>query len=148
MHDDPDLYGNVGGIFAGIVALLACIGGGIKWTLNWNDHRAQSRTAKLDAWQRELDLREQRLAEEREKFLSEVRGELEEVKTSNAQLHKEHAALLGGYQLIAAALRVLDPDNRALAMADELLRAAFQPDPVTPADMKATVLKVKRSDEQ
>lgn len=41
------------------------------------------------------------------------------------KLQREHTALLNGYQLLAGAPRVIDPDNLAQRMADRPLAAAF-----------------------
>lgn len=125
--------GEVGGLFAGFVALIVALGHGLKWWLGWTDRRAATRAAKLDAWQKQLEDRERDLWEKIEVQLDGLRS--------------QHAALLGGYQLIAGALRLIDPHNDALRRADELLRSAFVIEPQTPADMTRTILAAKRPDE-
>jgi uncharacterized protein HemX len=57
---DPSA-GEVGGVFAGAVALIVALGHGIRWWLGWTDRRAATRSAKLDAWQNQLDERETRI---------------------------------------------------------------------------------------
>jgi uncharacterized protein HemX len=126
--------GEAGGIFAGAVALLIAVGHGVR---GWTDRRAATRAAKLDAWQRQLEDRERRVDEKQDEHWRRVEREL-------GQLRSEHAALLGGYQLIAAALRLLDPGSDALKRADDLLRAAFPLEPCLPGDMTATVRKIDR----
>lgn len=121
--------GEMGGMFAGAVALLGTIGAGIRWLLGWKERRAESRSAKLQAWHDELVAREARLDAERERDIAGLREDI-------AKLRREHGALLNAYQLLAGALRVLDATNPALRMADEMLRAAYPVDAVTPADMR------------
>jgi hypothetical protein len=127
--------GEAGGAFAGVVALLIAIAHGVRWWIGWTDRRAATRAAKLDAWQRELQAREERFDVAQANHWARVEKEL-------GQLRGEHAALLGGYQLIAAALRVLDPQNDALKRADDLLRSAFPIEPCLPGDMTLQVRKL------
>lgn len=134
---DPSA-GEVGGIFAGAVALFVALGHGIKWWLGWTDRRAATRSAKLDAWQQQLDERERRLDGQQAEHWKQVELQL-------GQLRREHAALRGGYQLIAGALRLLDPESPALHRADELLKAAWPLEPLTPSDMQKVILSVDRS---
>jgi uncharacterized protein HemX len=137
---DPSV-GEVGGVFAGAVALLVALGHGMRWWLGWTDRRAATRAAKLDAWQKQLDERETRLDQQQQDHWAEIGRELE-------VLRREHAALLGGYQLIATALRMVDPDSDALRRADELLRSAFLLDPVLPGDVVAIAKRIRRTGEQ
>lgn len=137
---DPTV-GEVGGVFAGVVALLVAVGHAMRWWLGWTDRRAASRAAKLDAWQRQLDEREARLDQQQQDHWAEIGRELE-------VLRREHAALLGGYQLIAAELRLVKPDSDALRRADELLRSAFLLDPLLPADFTALARSIRRSDDK
>jgi hypothetical protein len=136
---DPSA-GEVGGVFAGAIGLLVAIGHGVRWWLGWSDRRALRRSAKLDAWQRELQDREARFEAQQAEHWQRIELEL-------AKLRREHAALLGGYQLIAAALRLVDPESDALRRADELLRSAFLVEPLMPPDMVATMQRIRRSDE-
>jgi uncharacterized protein HemX len=129
--------GEVGGVFAGIVALVVALGHGLRWWLGWTDRRAATRAAKLDAWQKQLEARETRLDAQQQEHWAEIGRELE-------VLRREHAALLGGYQLIATALRMVDPNSDALRRADELLRSAFLIDPLTPPDMTALLRRAHR----
>ena len=132
--------GEVGGVFAGVVALLVALGHAIRWWLGWTDRRAATRAAKLDAWQKQLDDREVRLDAQQQEHWRQVEAELE-------QSRRERTALLGGYQLIATELRMIKPESDALRRADELIRSGFRLDPLLPADMTATVRNIHRSDE-
>ena len=136
---DPSA-GEVGGVFAGAVALLVALGQGLRWWLGWTDRRAATRSAKLDAWQKQLEDRERRFDATQAEHWARVERELD-------TLRREHAALLGGYQLLAAALRMADPESDALRRADELLRSAFLLDPLLPSDMSAIAQRIRRSDE-
>jgi hypothetical protein len=132
--------GEVGGVFAGAVALVIALGHGLRWWLGWTDRRAATRSAKLDAWQHELQQREARFEIQQAEHWARVESELEIVK-------RQYSALLGGYQLIAAALRIIDPENDALSRADNLLRSAFLVDPVMPTEMATKLQHIHRSDE-
>lgn len=133
---DPSA-GEVGGIFAGVVALLVAIGHGIRWLMGWEDRRERTRAQKLDAWQRQLAEREKKIDESQATYQASIEARLASISATAERLHNEHAALLSAYHLVASALRAADPGNPVLRMADELLRAAFPLDPATPTDMVA-----------
>jgi hypothetical protein len=144
MTPDPSggpSVGDVGGVFAGVVAAMIALGHGLRWWLGWSDRRASTRTAKLDAWQRELEGREQRLDGEQRAYWATVQAELE-------TLRSEHAALLTAYQLLAAALTRHDPGNEALRQANDVLRSAFPLKPRVPVDMNETLGRIKRTGEE
>jgi hypothetical protein len=132
--DSPNA-GQIGGIFAGLVAALVAIGHGLRWLMGYEERRDRSRTQKLDAWQRELEARERAIDDKLKEYWTLVERELE-------TLRREHAALRQGYQLVASALRSNDPENPALRHADELLRAAFPPEPLLPPDMVETLKSI------
>jgi hypothetical protein len=134
--------GEAGGIFAGVLALLALLGRGLKWLLDWRAARADAieagREGRLKEWQEELDARERRLEEQQAEHQARIEAKL-------ARMEAQQSALLNGYQLIASALRALDPASQALKMADQLLTAAFALDPLTPPDMRAAVERIDES---
>jgi hypothetical protein len=117
------------------VALLATIGAGFKWLLNWDDRRKRTRHDKLEAWQRELERREKEVDDRQAEYYRKVETELNKMRAQNA-------ALVGAYQLIVAALRVESPTNPALGQADELLKTAFPLDPITPPAMAGLLNKM------
>lgn len=136
MADGPNISpGEVGGIFAGAVAMLVALGGGIKWLMSWRADRRDSFHAKLIAWEARLLDREKQLDVERDEHFARIETRLK-------RMEEEQAVLLKAYHLVAGGLRTLDSGNAALRMADDLLRAAFPIDPVTPPDMSATVAKL------
>ena len=130
-----DDAGQIGGIFAGIVALLAVLGKGAQWILNWNDARMQTRSAKLDAWHKELVAREAKIEAERADYQERIEARLKEVE------NRAHALWLA-FKLVEAPLRKLDPTHIALTKADELLAAAFPLEPFLPPDMSAVLGKL------
>ncbi|MDX3885977.1 MAG: hypothetical protein QHC65_16255 [Sphingomonas sp.] len=141
MSDPGWSVGEVGGVFAGAVTLLATLGGGIKWLFDWGDRRAEGRQAKLQKWHDELEAREARLDAERASEIASLREAI-------ARLSREHGALANAYQLIANALRVIDAGNPTLRMADELLRKAFPADPATPVDMIGALGRIDQAASQ
>jgi len=158
---DPSV-GEIGGAFAGLVALLACIGKGFAWLLGWQYKREESRGAKLDAWQRELNAREDRFDDQQRQHWAEIARELEQSKAERTaearewqtqraadaeQWRRERTALLGGYQLIASELRAIKPESDALKRADELLHSAYLLDPLAPLDMMELLKRARRSGE-
>lgn len=135
MANEVEGLNHAGGIVAGAIALLATFGGGARWLLNWNERRAESRSAKLQKWSDELDRREAKLDAERE---AEIVG----IKTTLSQMSGEHHALFQCYHLLAAALIKLDPVNPALTEASALLSAAYRIDRTMPANMAALLGRI------
>lgn len=129
-----------GGIFAGIVALLAAIGGGVRWLIGWKDRREESRAAKLQLWHEELKARELRLDADRENEIRDIRAEFD-------QMRAEHRALFQAYHLLARALIRIDPKSHALSQASDLLSAAFRIDPRLPGDMGEMLHRARRTGE-
>lgn len=121
---DPSA-GEVGGIFAGVVALLVAFGKGFAWLFQWDERRREARHAKLERWQQELETREREFERRQEDHHARVEAQL-------GQVMRQNAALVGAYQLLVAELRVKDPNNPVLGQADELLKAAFPLDPIVP----------------
>lgn len=132
--------GEVGGTFAGIVALLASIGGGIRWLANWGDRRAQLRDAKLDKWEQSLTERERAYRVTMETELGELRDEMAELR---GELHHTRNALFG----VTLELRRVDPGNKALLSAETLLRVAFPVDFHTPGDMAEAAHRIEERDQ-
>lgn len=117
--------GEVGGIFAGIIALLASIGTAIRWLFNWRDARDRSQAARLKAWEESLDRREKEHRESTEQRLHAMERKLSAVT----------AAL---FETIAE-LQLLDAASPALAKAKIVLRQAYPLDVETPSDMQALI---------
>lgn len=128
MSDPSAAAGEAGGIFAGAIALLYAIGKGGAWLLNWKDARAQSRAVKLQAWHDELAKRE---ADQDERD----RSYQQHIETQLRRLAVENRVLRRAFELVAAPLRRLEPDNPNLAQAQQMLDRAFPLDPAMPNDM-------------
>lgn len=110
--------GEVGGIFAGTVAVLAALGKGIQWLFNWNDTRVASRSEKLQQWHDELTTREDRL----EALQNELHAKIEQ-RLNAAE--RENRAFRQAFDLVVSALRQQDPQNPALIEAQNVLDLAF-----------------------
>lgn len=123
--------GEVGGVFAGIVAGLAAIGKGIAWMLNWKDARENSRAARLHAWEQSLDRREKEHREETEARLGAVESKLSAVSMALFEAIGE--------------LQRLDPFSPILASARLVLQQAYPVDPDMPAEIKALIRRVDRA---
>lgn len=131
---DPSA-GEVGGVFAGVVALFALIGGGIKYLLGWDERLKATRYEKLESWQRELERRERQIDDQQAEYYKKIEAEL-------ATFRAQNAALVGAYQLIVAALRMENPNSPALGQADELLKSAFPLDPIVPPPIAGLLRKI------
>lgn len=110
--------GEAGGLFAGIVATATLVGAGIKWI--WGEAKATglTRRQKLDAWHEELKEREAKIKADETEYHERIEQRL-------AVLERESRILGRAFELVAAALRVKDPKNQALAEAERLLTEAF-----------------------
>lgn len=127
--------GEVGGIIAGIVAVLGLFGGGIRWLIGWRDRQRDSFYQKNVAWEARLREREAAFEQDQQKHIERIEQRL-------GRTERQVEAALSAYHLIAGALRQADPDNGALGRADELLRAAFQLDPIVPVEMAALLSRL------
>lgn len=120
--------GEIGGIFAGLVALLAALGKAAAWLLNWNDARVNSRSAKLQRWHEELTERETRID-------AQVNARLNTLETSYERLNDAHSVVLQrldrsrmAYRVIAAELIEIAPHSAALVQAQMILTEPFPTD--------------------
>lgn len=138
--------GDVGGVFAGLVAILYALGKGAAWVLNWKEARENTRSAKLDAWHREL-------AEREAKLDAEIETRLNRVEQDHATLVKNHTEVLirfersrAGYRVIAAELISLAPHSAALIQATAILKEALPiPTDLSP-EMAAEIQKLSEID--
>jgi len=126
---------DIAALIAGALAVLGALGKGGAWLLAWGDRRHQ---ARMDRLEREED----ELAESWSQFRKRVTTDLRDAKMTIAQLErrdiaraKENAALRVAFELVAGALRALDPGNVALRQAEQILATAFPLDPQLPLDM-------------
>lgn len=143
--------GEIGGVVAGLVALLAALGKGAQWIFNWKGAREDARAARLKAWEDSLDRREKAHREETEQELAEFRAEVgvqgRQISETLALLNITRTAL----ELVTARLRQVAPDSPELEHAEALLRPSFLrptslPVPI-PEDMMALSRELQRKDE-
>lgn len=126
---------DIAALIAGALAVLGALGKGFAWLLAWGDRRHQSRMDRLEREENEL-------AEDWSAFRKRVMSERDDLAVRVTSLErrdiaraKENAALRVAFELVAAGLRVLDPDNIALRQAEQILATAFPLDPNLPLDM-------------
>lgn len=136
---EPVSAGEVGGIIAGGIAILAALGKGVQWLLGWFDKREVSRTVKLQKWHDELEAREQDLN-------SRIDGRLSSLEKRDEQRAAENLALRMVLAQVTGALKVKDPENPALKRAEQLLTASFPIDPMMPADFNAALTTIETND--
>lgn len=116
---DPALpsAGEVGGVFAGVMALLASLGAGVRWVVGWKDARAQTRSAKLTAWHDELAAREAKLDLHQAQYQARIEARL-------VLLERENSAQRRAIELLTGVLRAADPGNPALDHAEQIIAEA------------------------
>jgi len=129
--------GEVGGYLGGALAICMALGKGIAWAINWRDTRAQTRTAKLDAWQNELKEREKLLADKVDQRMDELEHQ---VGALTVAVDKWRMA----FHLVAAELLQRHPQSAALMQAQSILAEAFPVVLTVPADMEETLGKIGR----
>lgn len=127
MPADPS-WGETGGIFAGIVAILYAIGKGIRWAFDWNDRRTETRSAKLEAWEARLEKREA-------DFENKIENRMAAVEAENVAVRRENRGLRMAFQHVSAALVRCDPKDPALLLAERILAQSIPLDPYVPPDM-------------
>jgi hypothetical protein len=126
---------------AGAGAILIGLGHGMKWLLGWGERRAESRAAKLQLWHEELSEREKA-------FDVRVEGRLKTLEERDRLREAENMALRLAFELVASALRSIDPRNTALSRAEQMLQAAFPLAPIVPPDMTASLQVIAVEDGQ
>lgn len=130
---------DVGGIVGIALAIAVPIGGGIRWLAGWLERRGKSRHAKLQAWHLELEQREKRIDDKEDQHHREIENRLAVVERRYDELHAQNLALRVAHELVAGALRQIDPENIALLHADQLLNKSFPLIAGIPADMAASL---------
>lgn len=110
--------GEVGGIFAGAIALIAAVGKGLAWLLNWQGERSDAKAARLRAWEDSLDRREK---EARAAMELRFRG----LEVAVIKLRRRTWAMRECLQEVTTELRVHAPDSAAADRAESMLRSAW-----------------------
>ena len=124
--------GDYAGLFAGIVAMLAALGKGIAWLLNWHGERSERRSARLAEWEASLDRREKEQRESLEhRFAS--------LEHNYNRLRSDVTALRGSLLEVTMELHALDPGSAAIAKAASVLAAAYPTIEDIPPEMRELV---------
>lgn len=123
--------GEVGGIMAGALAVLAAMGKGLAWLLNWDGARKNDREARLAAWEQSLVNREKGYREEIEQRLDQVQHDLAEAKQLAEELNRNVSTLVIAVGDLAAELEAHAPQALSLIRARKLLESLkLTPTPV------------------
>lgn len=138
MSDAPST-GEWAGIIVAIGTVAAIFGKGLTWIGGFLERSRESRAAKLQAWHEELQERETRID-------AAVEGRLATLEQQAATHGEQSMALRMAFELVASALRAIDPKNTALSRAEQLLQSAFPLAPIVPADMSTTLIAVDSKD--
>lgn len=136
--------GSVGWLAAGFVSLATMIGGGIAWLVSRKDRSEDTRTAKLDAWHKELMAREQLVAAQQAAFQTRIDRHLatqdEKIETLERDVERYRASTAA----LVARVHHYDPLDPVLDQVAKLLGAAF---PLAPTDFDASMSEqVRRLD--
>jgi hypothetical protein len=128
--------GEIAGIISAIVVGIVAIGKGIQWLASFAGTRADSRSSKLQKWHDELAARESDL----DAVLEARFAKLEQRSETHAD---QNQALRMAFELVASALRAIDPKNTALSRAEQLLQKAFPLMPIVPPDMSTALQAIE-----
>tara|TARA_B100000749_G_scaffold218650_1_gene173666 strand:- start:341 stop:766 length:426 start_codon:yes stop_codon:yes gene_type:complete len=101
--------GDVGGIFAGVVAVLTALGGAIAWLLNWHGERSDRKSAQLKEWEDSLARREKEQREVTE-------GRLAAVEQSVRQLDRAFNLAVWVTHIMVDDLIVMNPRRASLGL--------------------------------
>lgn len=145
--------GEVGGVVAGVIALVAAIGKGLAWLLNWNEARTSNRQARLEKWEASLVERERSYREEIEARLEQAEERLQHAEdktatmaTTIANLRSNQAALTIAVVDLATDLDVHAPTSPVLLGVIRSLRKLALPEPSPALEALAARLDARLSD--
>lgn len=134
------------GIAGACVLVLGAFGKGGQWLFGWGERRAESRAVKLQAWHDELAEREAALDSRVEARLGKLEADNAEFSKKDEARAAESMALRMAFELVASALRAIDPRNTALSRAEQLLQVAFPLAPIVPPDMTTSLQLIALED--
>ncbi len=86
----------------------------------------------MQLWHEELSAREAT-------FDARVEDRLKTLEGKDRLREAENMALRMAFELVASALRAIDPRNTALSRAEQLLQVAFPLAPIVPPDMTTSL---------
>lgn len=136
------------GVAGACVLVLGALGKGGQWLLGWGERRADSRARKLQVWHEELMEREALLDHRVEARLKKLEADNTELSKKDEARAAESMALRMAFELVASALRAIDPRNTALSRAEQLLQVAFPLAPIVPPDMTTSLQVIALEDKQ
>lgn len=127
--------GEVGGVLAGAIAILAAVGKALAWLLNWQGARREGKEERLRVWEASLDRREHDYREDIEKDLDELRAEAATLRGDVARTRTQQAAI--GFLLLEVTLelRAHVPGSPALVRIAAVLRRVYPPEHGIPPEM-------------
>ena len=132
--------GEVGGVLAGALALLAALGKALAWLLNWDGARKNDREGRLAAWEKSLVEREKDYRAEIEGRLDQVQKDLAEAKVLAEVLNRNVSTLVIAVGDLASELEAHAPQALSLIRARKLLES-LQLTP-TPASLAQLARKI------
>lgn len=121
--------GEIGGVFAGIVAGLAALGKGAAWLLNWNEARTSSKQARLEKWEASLAERERAYREEIEERLKHSEERIQSMAAEIVTLRSNQITLTAGVVDLATDLDRHAPTSPVLESVIRQLKALPLADP-------------------
>ncbi len=133
--------GEAGGIFAGVVALLALLGKGVAYLLNVHEERTQRRSAKLDEWEQSLVRREKEMREATE-------GRLAAVERQVRELDRAYSLVVGVTHIMVDDLIVMNPRSAALSLVLSRIREAYPLTEDMPAELVNLAARLSTGNEE
>lgn len=124
---------------SGALAMLVAIGHGLRWLLTWTDRRAVARAERLAREEDELAESWSSYRKRVAADLTEAMRRIDDLERRDIVRAKENAALRVAFELVAAGLRVLDPNNISLRQAEQILATTFKLEPQLPLDMTQAI---------
>lgn len=121
--------GEAGGVFAGVVALLAVVGKGIDWLFARAERRTREKDQRLAAWEESLDRRE--------------KAQRVEMNLRLRDLFEGMHLLIGTTADLIEAHRRIDPESAAIKLAEAALRKVYLLDFDTPPDLAELIGEVE-----
>jgi hypothetical protein len=138
--DNSITPGEAGGVFAGLVALLALLGQGAKWLLNWKDVRENTRAARLRAWEQSLDKREK---DQREEAVERERKYHDKTDKRLVAMENKAALMFALNLQLVAELERLDAGSPVLVRVRLAIKEALKIDPELPDWFRTMVQQVE-----
>jgi hypothetical protein len=131
---------DIAALIGGAATLLGLFGKGVAHLLHWGERREKARADRLEREEGEL-------AEGWSSYRKRIEARLAQVEASDALRARENAALRVAFEIVAGAMRVLDPGNSALVLAEQILASAFPVIPQVPPEIAQQLGAVEAADD-